>query len=136
MVIIALVSIILLVLSGISKAIKDTVQDHFYNSIFRKLNPAFWEKGGSWLNKYKDPASGDMTPKFWGSTTFLAWTTDAWHLFDTLQSTFWQLAVTIPFVYLMGWHWWLGIPVLILIKACVSLPFEVAYSKLFVRNEA
>lgn len=45
-------------------------------------NRQFWDGEISWRNKYKngDPAQG---ANFWGSTTFLAWTTDAKHLFGT-----------------------------------------------------
>lgn len=134
MVTVIIISALLLGLSGISKSVKDTLKDHFHTSIFKNLKPEFWEPGGSWLSKYKDPYTGDMEPRFWGSTTFLVWTTDAWHLFDTLQSTFWQLAISVPFVYLMHWHWYIAFPVLIVIKACVSVPFEISYSKLFIKK--
>lgn len=38
----------------------------------------WWNPNISWKNKYKnnDPTQG---PKFFGSTTFLVWLTDAWH---------------------------------------------------------
>lgn len=45
-------------------------------------NPMFWDGRISWQNKYQD---GDKTQgaNYFGSRTFLAWTTDAKHLFGT-----------------------------------------------------
>jgi hypothetical protein len=48
-------------------------------------NQQFWDGRISWRNKYKNGATWQpplkLEPKFWGSTTFLAWTTDSKHLF-------------------------------------------------------
>jgi len=125
---------ILLVISGISKSVKDTVRDHYYGSIFSKLNQKYWNGTNSWLNKYDQTKFPDLKPKFWGSTTFLAWTTDAWHLFDTIQSTCLQLAISIPISILLG-NLWLVLPVIALTKILVGVPFEITYSKLFVKKK-
>jgi len=47
-------------------------------------NKQFWDNRESWRNKYRngDPNCG---PAYFGSTTFLAWTTDAKHLFGTVH---------------------------------------------------
>lgn len=49
-------------------------------------DPQFWDNRESWRNKYRngDPACGAA---FFGSRTFLAWTTDSKHLFGTLHRT-------------------------------------------------
>lgn len=49
-------------------------------------NKQFWDNRESWRNKYRngDPTCG---PAYFGSTTFLAWTTDSKHLFGTLHRT-------------------------------------------------
>ena len=39
----------------------------------------------SWKNKYKED---EKTPKFFGSTTFFVFLTDAWHLFKFVKNTF------------------------------------------------
>lgn len=48
-------------------------------------NQQFWDGRISWRNKYKNGDTWQfpekLEPKFWGSTTFLAWTTDSKHLF-------------------------------------------------------
>lgn len=49
-------------------------------------NKQFWDNRESWRNKYRDgdPSKGPAYP---GSTTVLAWTTDAKHLFGTVHRT-------------------------------------------------
>lgn len=79
-------SIIFIVLASICKAIKDTLNFHYEkSSVFRKYNAKYWNPAISWQNKYKEDLK---TPKFFGSTTFLVFLTDAWHLFDFLQTIF------------------------------------------------
>jgi len=55
----------------------------------------------SWKNKYKnnDPKQG---AKFFGSTTFLVWTTDAWHFFQMIMLTSIQLVGAIPIAIIIG----------------------------------
>ena len=58
-------------------------------------NRQLWDGRVSWTNKYRhgDPAAGPAYP---GSTTFLAWTTDAKHLFGTVhRATLFGSAVVI-----------------------------------------
>jgi hypothetical protein len=82
----AIVGISLVLLSSIPDAIKDTVQFYFYRSVFNtsKLDSYWWNYNISWQNKYKnlDPSQG---PRFFGSTTFLVWVTDAWHCFKAMH---------------------------------------------------
>ena len=77
---------VFVILSAVCKAVKDTLQFHFYDSIFDKCNHQFWNPDVSWKNKYKDGEIG--VPKFCGSTTLFVWLTDAWHLFDMLGILF------------------------------------------------
>jgi hypothetical protein len=112
-------------LSGVCKAITNTLDHHFDNSPFDDFNPLFWNPRISWKNKYKN----DMrTPKFWGSTTFLAWTTDAWHLLDMLHLTFLQF----PFALLSSFNfgnYWLSIPILFGIKFVCGISFQPLYKR-------
>jgi hypothetical protein len=79
----AIIGVVLVILSSVPDAIKDTVSFHFFESVFKELNMDWWNPNISWANKYKnqDPSQG---PKFFGSTTFMVWVTDAWHLFGAL----------------------------------------------------
>jgi hypothetical protein len=79
-----IIGIILVSIAGVSKAIMDNLQFHFNRSIFKfnpvKYNQQFWDPTLSWQNKYKE---GSMTePKFFGSTSYFVFITDAWHLFQ------------------------------------------------------
>jgi len=81
-----IIGIILVSLAGVSKAIMDKIQFHYHKCIFKdvlKYNQKFWDPTTSWENKYKE---GSMTePKFFGSTTYFVFLTDAWHLFQMLM---------------------------------------------------
>jgi len=48
----------------------------------------FWNPEYSWKNKYMDYDNGDMRPKYFGSKTFLIWTTDGRNLSATMQKVF------------------------------------------------
>ena len=79
-----LIIVVLTISFGVSKAICDISESSFSNSKLGKLNPLFWDKHKSWVNKWKngEPSQGE---KFFGSSTFLVWLTDAWHLFNSLS---------------------------------------------------
>jgi Flp pilus assembly protein TadB len=74
--------IILIIISAICKAIMDVISFKYNDSIFKKWK--WFDPSISWSNKYKnnDPKKG---PLFFGSTTFLVWTTDAWHFFQMIM---------------------------------------------------
>lgn len=92
-----MISIIFIVLASICKAIKDTLNFHYENSVFRNCNAKYWNPAISWQNKYRTPQSyfeiKNRKAKFFGSTTFLVFLTDAWHLFDFLQTIFFIVAI-------------------------------------------
>ncbi len=75
--------------SGFLDGTIETISYHYYNGFktrFPNANDQFWNPELSWRNKYKngDPTLG---PKFTGSTTFFAATTDAYHLLRTAKRT-------------------------------------------------
>ena len=72
---------------GISKAVSDTLEHHYYTSIFKQdyFNDLFWNAEISWKNKYKD-ITVDKTPKFILSTSLLIFLTDGWHFFNFIRS--------------------------------------------------
>ena len=78
------VLIILMIVFGISKAMCDLSESGFATSKLKGLNPQFWDKHKSWRNKWKGGVAANGE-KFFGSSTFLVWTTDAWHLFNALS---------------------------------------------------
>lgn len=75
----------------------ETISYHYetgFQSRFSNINNQFWNPTLSWKNKYKDgnPALG---PKFMGSTTIFASTTDAYHLLRTTKRTirWWDISL-------------------------------------------
>lgn len=69
------ISIVFMILAGISKSVADTISHHFYESVFSTFNPRWWNPEISWMNK--------------GSNIFLrsilVGFTDAWHMFGTTE---------------------------------------------------
>ena len=104
-ILIIILAFLLLFIAGVSKAIMDKVNFHFSESIFIKYNGQFWNPVYSSLNKYKDGMK-KFGPKFWGSTTFFVWTTDAWHLFQMIYGITFALAFVILGIFST---WWIAI---------------------------
>ena len=75
--------ITLLIISAVSKVVSDLCEEG-------KIpwgTPYFWDKAMSWVNKYSDASlnNGTYKPRFFGSTSFLVFLTDGWHLFNTIH---------------------------------------------------
>ena len=116
------ISIVFLVLAGLAKAVQDVCSDGFYGSrLYKqfKFDHWFWLKKSSWLRKYKGKwiANGigrewkidhALIPRFYGSTTFLVWLTDGWHLMDMLNTVFLILGTSVAtycIIFLTAWYW-------------------------------
>ena len=73
--------------AGMCEGGAETLKFHFYKvkQKYPNVNEHYWNPDVSWTNKYKngDPTQG---PKYFGSTTFLAWTTDGYHLLRTQRN--------------------------------------------------
>ena len=100
---IIIIAVILIFIAGISKAIIDTLNFHYSVSIFKNLNAQFWSPELSLRNKYKNGIK-KRGPKFFGSTTFLVWTTDAWHLFGALYTVSSVSALLLLGYISCGWY--------------------------------
>jgi len=79
--------------AGFFNGVGDNLQFHYDQTIFPRPGEKFlwgghqyWNPQVSWRNKYKNwPA--DRREAFPLSSSALAWTTDAWHLTNTLERT-------------------------------------------------
>jgi hypothetical protein len=96
-----IIGVILVSVAGISKSIMDKLQFHFHKSIFKqdpvKYYQQFWDPTLSWSNKYKE---GSMTePKFFGSTSYFVFLTDAWHLFQMIMTISLFIGISITSYY-------------------------------------
>lgn len=89
-----MISLILIIIAGIFNSIMDTLSFRYGISVFSKWTKyeQFLDPQKSWVNKYKhnNPTLG---PKFFGSKTFLVWTTDLWHLSKMLMITLFTFAI-------------------------------------------
>ena len=98
-------SIVLAGVSGASWGFHET-SVHHPDRFPESWNKQFWDNDLSWRNKYQDgnPAMG---PNYWGSTTVLAWTTDAKHLFGTIhRGTLFAAGLTITIGEKQKRKWW------------------------------
>jgi hypothetical protein len=121
--------VILLILSSIGKAIMDSLQFHFDRSIFNSLSNQYWNPEVSWRNKYKD---GDPTKgaRFFGSTTFLVFITDGWHLSQFIFLNFFMLAL-VNYKYTSSYDSLIDFLLFSLIFKGV---FEIFYSQVFYKK--
>jgi hypothetical protein len=123
------IGIILVSIAGMSKAIMDKLQFHYHKSMFKqdpvRYNQTFWDPTLSWSNKYKE---GSMTePKFFGSTSYFVFLTDAWHLFQMLMLICLFIGVAITSFY-SGSFIFMMIKVIIL-RLFFGLTFTLFFNK-------
>jgi len=100
---IVLISIIIFVLvmtSGVSKAIMDTLAFHFYASDFSKLG-SWWGPNRSWENKYTWSRKNKVLR--WLLSSPLVWVTDAWHFFQAVFSVTFAASFVIGGIFLPWW---------------------------------
>ena len=124
--------IIVLILYGVggaSKAVMDTLQFKFDKSVFSDLG-RWWDPKDSWLKKYKsdDPTAGRAFP---GSMTWLVWTTDAWHFFQMIQLSSYDVTVSLLAVGYFDLQWWAVFGVFAVLKLIRGFVFELCWNMLF-----
>lgn len=114
--------IILAVLAGVSEAVMDKLNFHYENSVFKRLKGSFWDPSISWQNKWKE---GDKNKgeRFFGSSTFLVFLTDGWHLFKVIHTT-----LLVSFCFLAP-VWWMLIICYLLKKVVFELFFRRIFEK-------
>lgn len=73
-------SLITTFMGGAFEGTAEILKWHYYRfqNVFPNANKNFWDPKYSGDNKYKD-GLGSHGPKYFGSTTFLVWTTDGYH---------------------------------------------------------
>lgn len=74
-------------MAGAFEGHAETLKWHYdkFNETFSGADPNYWNPVLSSNNKYRDGISSHG-PKFFGSTTFLVWTTDGYHLMRTARN--------------------------------------------------
>ena len=122
-----IIALVFAILSQIAKAIADKVQFHFHESVFKDLNQNWWNPEVSWQNKYKDGCE-KFGEKFFGSTTFLVFITDAWHFFNWLQNRFIDLYTFFILINIID-TWYISVLLALLPFVLKSVVFEWLFSK-------
>ena len=115
-------------LMGISEAVMDTLQFHFFKSKFSNFKKQlFWDPTISWKNKYKngDPKQG---PKFPLSTTLLVGLTDGWHFFKLLRNLFLFVGMLLLVLSLNGF--WVSLLWVSVSRFLFGVFFTLFYSKI------
>jgi hypothetical protein len=79
-------------ISGVADGVNQAIVHHKYGK-----GKQFWDNKVSWTNKYDMPS---RDPKFFGSTTFLVWVTDGFHLTRMIDRTTSIVSIGISFAEL------------------------------------
>jgi len=89
-------SIATMYLAGVSDGTAETLKFHYsdFKRVFPSSNPNYWDMKISWKNKYKNQ-DYNQGPKFFGSTTFLVWTTDGYHMSRFAKNTMFVTTILI-----------------------------------------
>jgi hypothetical protein len=125
-----MLSLLFIILAAIINAAMDTLNARYHTSVFKTSNPTlnkFFNPALSWQNKWKngDRKQGEL---FFGSSTFLVWTTDAWHLFKTLMLACYSIAIVTysPMIH----------PIVDAIAYWIvfGIVFELFWAKIFLKN--
>lgn len=104
----------------------DTIQFHHKESIFFKIKGPFWNlwfnPSESWKLKWKngDPFQGERFP---GSSTIFVWITDAWHFFQMMMLSAFQISIILAIL--------LNIKITILIGIIIFTSMKVIYGGIF-----
>jgi len=111
-------------ISGVSKAIMDTISFHFSISIFSGKS-RWWDPTKSHRNKYEwFPNSKVLT---WLFSNHLVFVTDAWHFFQMLKDITFAIAFGLAGIFLPWWS-------LFIIYIFQRTIFHVLYTYLFKKS--
>jgi hypothetical protein len=125
-----MISVVLIIIVGIMNAIMDVLTTRWETSIFKRIkndkllnfvDPLSWE------NKWKngDKSQGE---KFLGSSTFLVFLTDLWHLSKTLMIVLGTLAAI---TYEPMFNAWIDA---IILYASFTVTFQLFYEYIFIKK--
>ena len=113
----------LLLISGLAKAIQDTLYFHYWKSVFAKAKPEnWWNPNMSWENKYKwFPKSKFLT---WLISNPLVAITDAWHTFGLIR----DLSIFSCITIISGNYW------LFLLYPIYRFVFHIFFTYIFIKK--
>jgi len=127
---------VFILLAGMANGVMDDLQFHYYDSIASNWDEQFWNPEISWRNKYASNQEGALVrplqPKFFGSTSFLVFLTDGWHLAKFIFLLCLHILITLLLVR-QKWTWKTLVKTTLIWLAIYSLQtagFYITYSLL------
>lgn len=117
-----------MVFAGFWNSVMDVLKTRYNTSIFASWKNQTWLKPSlSWRNKWKD---GDKSQgeRFFGSSTFLVWITDFWHLAKMLMLVGIGFAIVMYKPIVAWWIDWF------ILYCAFTVPFEIFYSRILVKR--
>lgn len=114
----------LMLLAGAANGAMDVQAQKHSSSVWADLPPDhFWGRE-SWRRKWNWTDDGRINgERFWGSSTFLVWTTDGWHLSKTISLTSLQ---TVAAFRKSPDNFWLNVADLVVYKLLYSAGWHVS----------
>lgn len=119
-------------LGGVANGYHETILNHYpqFKKVHPNANDQYWNPQISWLNKYEDFDKYGKREAYFGSTTFLAWTTDAYHLSSVISNTSLIGATCIITIGEKRKWWEYGIDI-VAMSLSRSAGFHLIYSKIY-----
>lgn len=117
---------------GVANGYHETILNHYpkFKKVHPNANAQYWNPEISWLNKYEDFDRYGKREAYFGSTTFLAWTTDAYHLTSVISNTSLIGATCIITIGEKRKWWEYGIDILAM-SLSRSAGFHLIYSQIY-----
>ncbi len=83
-------------ISGAADAYHHMLTNHYseFKRRHQGANDEYWDRRISWTKKYRNYPD-DTRAAYFGSKTFLVWTTDGWHLTDMLARSTFTMGLTL-----------------------------------------
>lgn len=127
-----MISILFFILAGICNAIMDKINFHWDESIFKDSRFEQWSNPlYSYKNKWKNKSNSLDGERFPGSSTIFVWTTDLWHLAQSLMISFFILGGIFyadGLIDVYETQWINTVIDFIIFKIVFSLTFELFWS--------
>jgi len=120
---------LLVFISGVAKAVMDTLQFHYSKSIFINRNEQFWNPLLSWKAKYINNNPVEGRKKWFNIITIPVFKSDAWHLFQSifLTTLFASIVIYKPITE------WVLLDFVIL-RSVFGLAFVLFYNKILIKK--
>ena len=123
----------LIILAAFFNSLMDVLQFRYSRSVFPQegVQQEFFDPDLSWRNKWKNgnPEEGEAYP---GSSTVFVLFTDAWHLFQFLMFSCFNLIILVLAHRIWKLKWYLYILLFVSINFLFGLTFELFFARILI----